>query len=139
MPNAGIGAMQQAAIDGRRRVLRRAPPSARTPPRGRARGAALWATLGFACGAIGWHAIGFWTMMTDVTRGGEAVVVLAADAGVIETSSLPSIYRVDPASCTSLELDRNVNRTVVRPCPPDGLALRLDTGNAREDLVAEAR
>ena len=58
--------------------------------------------------------------MTDVVRGPDAGI------GGIETGSLPSIHRVDPASCTSLELDRvAANRTVVRPCPSDGLALRL--------------
>ena len=71
--------------------------------------------------------------MTDVVRGPDAGI------GGIETGSLPSIHRVDPASCTSLELDRvAANRTVVRPCPSDGLALRLDTGTDREDLAVLA-
>ncbi len=51
------------------------------------------------------------------------------------TGSLPTIVHVDPANCTGLELDRQTNRTVVRPCPADGLALRLDNGDAREDLA----
>lgn len=78
--------------------------------------------------------------MADVVldpAGGDAVVARDPDAGFggIETGSLPSIHLVDPANCTSLELDREANRTVVRPCPSDGLALRLDTGTDREDLA----
>lgn len=81
--------------------------------------------------------------MTDVVfdaPGSDAVVARGPDAdfGGIETGSLPSIHLVDPASCTSLELDRQANRTVVRPCPSDGLALRLDAGNDREDLAVLA-
>jgi hypothetical protein len=146
MPKAGIGAMQEAAMDGQRRALRPAPSAASAaavPPRRAARGAALWATLGFVCGAIFWHAFDFWSYMTDVVLnppGGDAAVARGPDAGFsgIETGSLPSIHRVDPASCTSLELDREANRTVVRPCPSDGLALRLDPGTDREDLAVLA-
>jgi len=117
--------------------------AAATPPRRAARGTALWTTLGFICGAVFCHAFGFWTSMTNVVfgvPGGDAVVARGPDAGIggIETGSLPTIHRVDPRSCTSLELDRAANRTVVRPCPSNGLALRLDTGTDREDLAVLA-
>jgi len=146
MPNAGIGAMQEAAMDGQQPASRPAPSTSSAAaklPRRAARGAALWATLGFVCGAIFWHAFGFWTLMTDVVLdppGGDAVVARGphAGSGGIETGSLPSIHLVDPASCTSLELDREANRTVVRPCPSDGLALRLDAGTDREDRAVLA-
>jgi hypothetical protein len=112
-----------------------APARAR---RGR-RGAALWTTVGFVCGAVFWHAVGFWNFVGDIAfnpnGGSTAALSLVQQDDPIVTGSLPSVYRVDPASCTSLELDRQANRTVVRPCPGDGLALRLDAGNDREDLA----
>ncbi|MDP1909685.1 MAG: hypothetical protein Q8K85_15410 [Hyphomicrobium sp.] len=112
-----------------------APARAR---RGR-RGAALWTTIGFVCGAVFWHAVGFWNFVGDIAfnPNGDSTAALspAQQDGAIVTGSLPSVYRVNPASCTSLELDRQSNRTVVRPCPGDGLALRLDAGNDREDLA----
>lgn len=57
-----------------------------------------------------------------------------AREGAVEAANLPVIHYVDPAVCTSLELDRQTNRTTMRPCPKEGLALRLDT-DAREDLA----
>lgn len=111
-----------------------------SPPRRPGRGTALGAALGFACGAIFWHAAGLSTLIfTDPRDGGGSSAAPARRAQVgaeaLETGSLPTIYRVDPAACTSLELDRHSNRTVVRPCPSDGLALRLDQGDDREDLA----
>jgi hypothetical protein len=96
--------------------------------------------IGFACGAIFWHATGFWSFVSDVmlnSAGGATFTARAVSpaADRLETGSLPTIYRVEPGSCTSLELDRQANRTVIRPCPSDGLALRLDAGNDREDLA----
>lgn len=60
------------------------------------------------------------------------------DGNAIETGSLPTILRIDPARCISLELDRLSNRTAARPCPPDGLALRLESGGERGDLAVLA-
>jgi hypothetical protein len=123
--------MQNALQDGR------AAP-ARGAGRQTSRGAALWATIGFVSGAVLWHGTGVRDfvsvfVMKPVSSGH------ASRAGdPIETGSLPSIHIVDPASCTSLELDRQANRTIVRACPRDGLALRLDAGNDRGDLAALA-
>jgi hypothetical protein len=104
-----------------------------------ARGAAAASAIGFACGAVFWHAVGFASLNIKAPAGpnGEAAYALADAGGTrdIETGSLPSIYRVNPAACTSLELDRQSNRTVERPCPADGLALRLNGGDEREDLA----
>jgi hypothetical protein len=106
------------------------------------RGAALWATIGFVSGAVFWHGSGLWDAVSaevtnpDGNAGASEHAGLAADP--IETGSLPSIHIVDPASCTGLELDRQANRTIMRACPSDGLALRLDAGNSRGDLAALA-
>jgi hypothetical protein len=105
------------------------------------RGAALWTTIGFVCGAIFWHAVGFWTFMSDMMFNGDAAAAshqaeLSSDP--IETGSLPTIYRIDPASCTSLELDRLSNRIEVRPCPNEGLALRLESETTRGDMAVIA-
>lgn len=76
-------------------------------------------------------------MSQMVFDGSEAVAAQArSTAGEqIETGSLPTIVRIDPSSCTSLELDRSSNRTAVRPCPRDGIALRHETGSDRGDLA----
>jgi hypothetical protein len=104
-----------------------------------ARGAAFGTAIGFACGALVWHALGIAGLYVKAPPHpkGEAAYALADTGGAspLETGSLPTIYRLDPAVCTSLELDRQSNRTVERPCPADGLALRLDSGDDREDLA----
>jgi hypothetical protein len=103
-----------------------------------ARGAAFGTAIGFACGAVFWHALGIAGLYVKAPTDpkGKAAYALADAGGTpLETGSLPTIYRVDPAACTSLELDRQANRTVERPCPADGLALRLDSGDDREDLA----
>ena len=103
------------------------------------RGTAFGTAIGFACGAVFWHALGFaglYVKAPDGPKGGAAYALAdTGGASPLETGSLPTIYRLDPAVCTSLELDRQTNRTVERPCPADGLALRLDSGDDREDLA----
>jgi hypothetical protein len=128
--------------------MRDALQDARTTPapkpgvgRRMSRGAALWATIGFVSGAVFWHGSGLWDVVSaEVAKpdsaGAPGHAGVAADP--IETGSLPSIHIVDPASCTGLELDRQANRTIVRACPSDGLALRLDGSNSRGDLAALA-
>lgn len=143
----GIGEMQAATLE--REQLRpayAAEPPARALPIGEPapqapskkarrtlRAALLWGALGFFAGAIFWHAVGFWTFVSEVVlnRGDGAVFARAAAA----QPELPVIYLVDPASCTALELDRTANRTAVRPCPREGLALRLEASGDREDLA----
>lgn len=116
-----------------------ASPAAR--PRRHIRGAALWTTVGFVAGAVFWHAVGFWTFMSQLVFDGENVPAQSVaapaplDGSEIETGSLPTILRIDPARCISLELDRLSNRTAARPCPPNGLALRLESGGERGDLA----
>ena len=58
-----------------------------------------------------------------------------AGSGAMDMVELPTIHNVDPSACTTLVLDRQANHTVERPCPRDGLALRLDEGDTREDLA----
>lgn len=104
-------------------------------------GAALWTTVGFVCGAVFWHAVGFWTFMSEMVLNGDAVAAAheaERSSDLIETGSLPTIYRVDPASCTSLELNRASNTTEIRPCPAEGIALRLDSDETRGDLAVVA-
>jgi len=101
------------------------------------RGAALWTSIGFVCGAIFWQAVGVWTLMSEVMLDGGAAAAQQADANEqqLETGSLPTIYHIDPQRCVSLELDRFANRTTQRPCPNEGLALRLESGETREDMT----
>jgi hypothetical protein len=109
----------------------RAAPE-KTPTRGRA-GAAIWAAVALACGSPAVGALG-----AEVGKTASMTLAAAhalAASGALELATLPTIHHVDPAVCTSLELDRQSNRTVARPCPPGGLTLRLDDGTAREDLA----
>ena len=102
------------------------------------RGAALWATIGFVGGAVFWHAVGFWTFMSDLMfESNEAVIASDAPAagdGIV-TGSLPKILHIDPANCISLRLDRLGGATAAHPCPAEGLALRLEESGERGDLA----
>jgi hypothetical protein len=60
------------------------------------------------------------------------------DGSAIETGSLPTIVNVDHTHCITLEIDRLNSRTAARPCPREGLALRLEPDGAREDLAVVA-
>jgi hypothetical protein len=115
-------------------------------PRGRARTAIIWGSLGFLTGAFCWHAIGFWGFVSEVVLNGsvqERRAVAFAQASVpplppLDTQSqppMPTVYLVDATSCTALVLDRLSNRTQQVPCPPSGLALRLEASGTREDLA----
>jgi hypothetical protein len=141
MRDAVVGGEQPELRSASRDSSAPAQTGAVSPPtRGPVRGAMACGAIGFACGAIFWHATGFWSFVSDVvlnSAGGDTVMADDArpSADTLVTGSLPTIYRVEPGNCTSLELDRHANRTVIRPCPSDGLALRLDAGNDREDLA----
>ena len=134
---SGVSTMRDVPQDGRT-----APAPAPGVRRRTSRGTALWATLGFASAAIFWHGSGLWDVVATLVTNPDSKAAasgradLAADP--IETGSLPSIHIVDPASCTDLELDRQANRTIMRACPSNGLALRLEAGNDRGDLTALA-
>jgi hypothetical protein len=130
--------MQAATLEREqlRPVYAAEPPESAVPvgepapskPRRALRAALLWGALGFFAGAIFWHAVGFWTFVSEVVLDSEGSVQFARQAatrpGALAHPELPVIYLIDPASCTALELDRTANRTAVRPCPREGLALR---------------
>jgi hypothetical protein len=104
----------------------------------RLRTALVWGGLGFITGAVFWHAVGFWDFMSAVVLNSgpdTELVRIAAARQQPGADELPTIYLVDPRSCTALELDRSANRTAVRPCPSDGLSLRLQPLRSREDLA----
>ena len=114
-----------------------------TKARRSARSAAVWAAVGFIAGAVFWHAVGFWSFVSDVVLKGastvEAKLALAASPRAPtsdrEKADLPTVYLVDSANCTALALDRLSNRTLVHPCPTSGLALRLEPEGGREDMA----
>jgi len=121
-------------------------PAPDTPPersRRTLRSALLWGGFGFVAGVIFWHAVGFWSFVSEVVLDREGPAIFARVAATRPEAplqpELPIIYLVDPASCTALELDRSANRTAVRPCPRQGLALRLESSGDREDLALLTR
>jgi hypothetical protein len=130
------------------RVSTKKPPvsgatTARSPSKGRST-ALVWGGVGFVTGAVFWHAVGFWTFVSDVVLQGNAPPAALppplqeaslTTGSVTSAVALPTIYMVDPASCTSLVLDRSSNSTTPRPCPEEGLALRLEPAEGREDLT----
>lgn len=133
---SGTGKSERAATPASHAPAQRS----RAAPQRVVRGAALWAAVGFVCGAITWHTIGFWQFMSRLMFD-ESTVTLGAPvlSGTdIETGSLPTIVNIDHTSCVSLELDRLSNHTTPRPCPREGLALRLEPDLGREDIAAIA-
>jgi hypothetical protein len=113
--------------------------------RGNARTAIAWGSLGFLTGVFCWHAIGFWGFISEVVLNGS---VQSRDVAELtqahqplpfadEPESLPlaTVYLVQATNCTALALDRLTKRTQQVPCPPSGLALRLEASGAREDLA----
>lgn len=106
-----------------------------------ARGAALWATIGFVSGAVFWHAIGFWSFMSELvlnSKPATTVQDLSLVGADFETGSLPDVYHVNPQHCISLVLNREANYTAAQPCPREGIALRLDVESSREDIAVIA-
>jgi hypothetical protein len=105
---------------------------------GRGRGlrtALLWSAGGFLAGALFWHAVGFWRLISYVVFDPAPTVAQMAAVAPPSRVSLPTIYMVEPANCTALNLDRKTNSTVMQPCPRDGLALRLEANGERENLA----
>ncbi len=125
----------RATAPSSQRSIERSLPAARRGGRA-ARGAALWATLSFAGAAVLCQAVGLTSVVAGILHGAETLPdrhrVYTGDP--IQTGSLPAIYRVDQARCTSLELDRRTNGIVAGRCPDDGLTLRLEGESDREDL-----
>jgi hypothetical protein len=106
------------------------------PRRRSYRTALLWAAGGFLAGALFWYAVGFWRFVSDVVL--DPALSAAAEMTAVALPSqisLPTIYLVDPANCTALILDRKTNSTVMKPCPQEGLALRLEANSERESLA----
>jgi hypothetical protein len=112
-----------------------------TPPRD-VRAVAVWIGIGFIAGAVFCTALGFWKsrpVAPEATaQAASAPTVPAVKSAALINSTaaaLPSIYLVDPANCSALQLNRETNRTELRPCPSSGLALRLDPETPREDMA----
>lgn len=93
-------------------------------------GGPLWATLGFACGAVLWHvtSLGAQDAMPPPSVAGSLPVTAPPEAG-----SQTAVYHVAEERCSALVLDRAANRTTLRPCPAEGLALRLEAAGGRAD------
>ena len=81
--------------------------------------------------------MGLWQFVSDIVldprpQPATTMTAIARPSDV----TLPTIYLVDPANCTALILDRKTNSTVMRPCPQQGLALRLKANSEPESLAA---
>lgn len=112
--------------------------------------AAVFGSLGFICGMVVWHVVGFWAFVSDVVLnapGTEAVrpqpveytkttASPSANTAQITTGSITtagSATRPAPAPrepCLALELDRHSGATRTTACPDDDNGLR-DAGYQR--------
>lgn len=103
------------------------------PRRSGYRAALLWSIGGFLAGALFWYAAGFWRFVSDIVLDPPTTMTAIAQPSDV---TLPTIYLVDPVNCTALILHRKTNSTEMRPCPPQGLALRLKANSERASLAA---
>lgn len=103
------------------------------PRRSGYRAALLWSIGGFLAGALFWYAAGFWRFVSDIVLDPPTTMTAIAQPSDV---TLPTIYLVDPVNCTALILDRKTNSTEMRPCPQQGLALRLEANSERASLAA---
>jgi hypothetical protein len=135
--SSGLGSVRPGLI-----FPREIPPK---PKRRRSvRSALAWGGLGFVTGAIFWHVVGFWTFLSDVVlkapdRAAKAALLSAAAVPARPKTNLPTVYMVEPATCSALALDRQSNRTMLQPCPANGLALRVEPQGGREDMATMAQ
>ncbi len=115
------------------------PATAEMPSRD-VRAAAIWIGIGFVAGAVFCTALGFWQSRPVAQEAIAPTVPAVKSAALINpaAAALPSIYLVDPVNCSALQLNRETNRTELRPCPSSGLALRLDPDTPREDMAGVA-
>jgi hypothetical protein len=97
-----------------------------------------WGVTGFLIGA------GFWTAVSEVAQYGSPIAAVNfalanAHAATVDARApqrtLQAMLLINPANCSALVLDRTLNSTVARPCPPDGLALTLERDGTRDDLA----
>ena len=89
------------------------------------RGTIVWGFLGFFCGALFWHMVGFWDFLGGIVykRQQESTIierVLTAHFTEAEEDK-PLAEREQQArlaarNCTTLVLDRIAGATVARPC-----------------------
>lgn len=116
-------------------VFQPLPSAPRRPPLWKVSAAALASIVG---GSLLWQGALHTRTSPDIPASEDesawAEIILPADE-TVTTGSLPTIHQVDADACTSLELDRETNQTMRRPCPQEGLALRLEGDPAREDAV----
>jgi hypothetical protein len=90
------------------------------------------------------QAFGVWALISEVVL--YAAPMASAKSALADAPTttfhagpemaLQAVLLVDPANCTALVLDRSANSTATGPCPPTGLALRLERDGTRADLAA---
>lgn len=87
----------------------------------------LWAVVGFLCGAVFWHMVGFWGFVGELVSRGPSPEQRAASA------------MVSGAACITLVLDRETGETRSESCPALIAALPDSRRNYRGSLTLEAR
>jgi len=129
-------------------ATRTPPPPIMEPRRGpsvlrRAGSAVVYGLLGFVLGAIFWHFVGFWDFVGQVMfkgRPSESQISQAPPVKLKERVSgvSPLAVVIEPAACTTLELDRSSGVTRAVACEVEALPLRSLKAARREDLWVTA-
>ncbi len=98
-----------------------------------------WSVLGFVCGAVFWHFVGFWGFVSDVvlTEGPPLQVRQAgfsAPPPAVRSRWL-QVADASPAPCTRLTRDRRTGATLAAPCDGEPQKLPADLFQGREDRI----
>lgn len=109
----------------------------------RAGSALAYGILGFILGAIFWHFVGFWDFVGQVMFRGhpsDAQISQAPPVKFRERAPVgaPLAVVLEPAACTTLQLDRDSGVTAAVPCTTGTLPLRSLRLARREDLWVTA-
>jgi hypothetical protein len=101
--------------------------------------AAAWLSMGFVCGVISWHAVGFWgfvsaSVLHNTARPIDSVAAMLpqsqlAPSPQITTGSLPS-FHPKPGACMALSIDHDTGATLSQHCNGGDTPLR-DAGRRR--------
>jgi len=102
--------------------------------------------VGFAAGAVFWHAVGFWSFVSAIVLKGPVPALSAGAPGDITTGSIgpiPPAHRRTTAAgvdvtCTALALDRRTGETTPSLCTPRDVRWNKGARQGKTDRLTTA-